>query len=149
IFTVAEELQFAGHPTLGTASWLYWNHAALRGAEQITLELPVGPIAVRFKASQQGEQGVFGTMRQNDPTFGDIHNRFAVAAALGLSIDDLDADLPVQTVSTGMAFCIVPLRSLQVATRLAIPPNTARAYLEHGDAKFFYCITRAEPTSGA
>jgi trans-2,3-dihydro-3-hydroxyanthranilate isomerase len=149
LFTVAEELQFAGHPTLGTASWLYWNHAALRGAEQITLELPVGPIAVRFKAPQQGEQGIFGTMKQNDPTFGDTHDRAAVANALGLSVDDLDPVLPVQTVSTGMAFCIVPLRSLQVAARLAIPQNTARAYLEHGDAKFFYCITRAERASGA
>jgi trans-2,3-dihydro-3-hydroxyanthranilate isomerase len=149
IFTVAEELQFAGHPTLGTASWLYWNHAALQGAEQITLELPVGPISVRFNAPQQGEQGVFGTMKQNDPVFGDIHDRAAVAAALGLSIDDLDPVLPVQTVSTGMAFCVVPLRSLQVAVRLAIPQNTARAYLEHGDAKFFYCITRAERASGA
>src|ERR1700692_26079 len=39
IFTVQEELLFAGHPTLGTASWLYWNHPTLRGAEQITLEL--------------------------------------------------------------------------------------------------------------
>src|SRR6202051_2364157 len=26
IFTTQEELEFAGHPTLGTASWLYWNH---------------------------------------------------------------------------------------------------------------------------
>ncbi|HEV2711411.1 MAG TPA: PhzF family phenazine biosynthesis protein [Edaphobacter sp.] len=149
IFTVAEELQFAGHPTLGTASWLYWNHAALRGADQITLELPVGPISVRFKAPLQGEQGVFGTMKQNDPIFGDIHDRDTVAAALGLSIDDLDPILPVQIVSTGMAFCIVPLRSSPVATRLAIPQNTARAYLEHGDAKFFYCITRADKASGA
>ena len=48
---VAEELQFAGHPTLGTASWLYWNHASLRGAEQITLDLRVGPIPVRFTPS--------------------------------------------------------------------------------------------------
>ncbi len=48
IFTTQEELRFAGHPTLGTASWLYWNHPVLRGAECITLDLPVGPIPVRF-----------------------------------------------------------------------------------------------------
>src|ERR1700742_2228068 len=35
IFTTQEELGFAGHPTLGTASWLWWNHAAFRGAEEI------------------------------------------------------------------------------------------------------------------
>lgn len=149
IFTVAEELQFAGHPTLGTASWLYWNHATLRGSGQITLDLHVGPILVRFDAPADAEQGVFGTMKQNDPIFGDLHDRTAIAEALGLSIDDLDPDLPVQTVSTGMAFCIVPLRSLQVAARLAIPRNAMRAYLERSDAKFFHCITRAEAGSAA
>src|SRR5579875_1774634 len=49
IFTVREELQFAGHPTLGTASWLHLNHPALRGAEEITLDLAVGQIPVRFE----------------------------------------------------------------------------------------------------
>ncbi len=149
IFTTQEELQFAGHPTLGTASWLYWNHAAMGGAEQITLDLRVGPIPVRFGAPRLGEHGVFGTMKQNDPTFGNVHDRAAVADVLGLSIDDLDPDLPVQTVSTGMAFCIVPLRSLEVAARLAIPQVAARAYLQRSDAKFFHCITRAGVGSGA
>src|ERR1700704_4178800 len=46
IFTVAEELPFAGHPTLGTALYL---HAAQSGDEQrppdqIVLDLPVGKI---------------------------------------------------------------------------------------------------------
>jgi trans-2,3-dihydro-3-hydroxyanthranilate isomerase len=148
IFTTEEELEFAGHPTLGTASWLYWNHLELKGAEQITLDLRVGPIPVRFTPAKPGEYGVFGTMRQNDPTFGEVHDRGALAAALGLSIDDLDPSLPAQTVSTGMAFCIVPLRSLEVAARLQIS-NSASAYLRRTDAKFFHCITRAEAGSGA
>jgi trans-2,3-dihydro-3-hydroxyanthranilate isomerase len=148
IFTVREELQFAGHPTLGTASWLHLNHPVFRGAPQITLDLRVGPIPVSFAAQQQGP-GVFGTMRQNDPTFGDIHDPSAIAAAVGLSTADLDPNLPIQTVSTGMAFCIVPLRSLEVAARLAIPQPLAQAYLARSDAKFFHCITRAVAGSGA
>ncbi len=149
IFTVAEELRFAGHPTLGTASWLYWNHPTLAGASEIMLDLPVGPIPVRFTPPGPDEFGVFGTMRQNDPTFGEVHDRAALATALGLSINDLDPDLPAQTVSTGMPFCIVPLRSLEVAARLAIPQHSARSYLERSDAKFFHCVTRAAPASGA
>jgi trans-2,3-dihydro-3-hydroxyanthranilate isomerase len=149
IFTVAEELQFAGHPTLGAASWLYQNHPTLRGAEEITLDLRVGPISVRFRAPADGELGVYGTMKQNDPTFGEIHNRVAIADTLGLSADDLDPGLPIQTVSTGMAFCIVPLKSLAVANRLAIPQQKACAYLDCSDAKFFHCITRADAASGA
>jgi trans-2,3-dihydro-3-hydroxyanthranilate isomerase len=147
IFTVREELPFAGHPTLGTASWLYLNHPTCAGAETITLDLRVGSIPVRFLQTQG--PGVFGTMRQNDAVFGAVHDRDAVAAAIGLSVDDLDPSLPIQTVSTGMPFCIVPLRSLEVAARLAIPQPLAQTYLASSDAKFFYCITRADSSSGA
>jgi trans-2,3-dihydro-3-hydroxyanthranilate isomerase len=153
IFLTTEEVPFAGHPTLGTASWLYWNHPVFRGAEQITLDLGIGPIPVRFTPPRPGEQGVFGTMKQNDPIFGDVRNsrgdREAVAAAFNLSVDDLDPELPAQVVSTGMAFCVVPLRSLEVAARLRINPQIARSYLDRIGTKFFYCITRADANSGA
>jgi trans-2,3-dihydro-3-hydroxyanthranilate isomerase len=88
-------------------------------------------------------------MKQNDPTFGDLHDPAALAAALNLSIDDLDPDLPAQTVSTGMPFCIVPLKSLEVSARLQIPQHSARAYLDGSDAKFFHCIARAGADSHA
>jgi len=88
-------------------------------------------------------------MRQNDPSFGMIHEPAAIARALGLTVEDLDPALPAQTVSTGMAFCIVPLRSLEVAARLSIPQPLAQAYLATTDAKFFHCITRASAGSGA
>jgi len=149
IFTTEEELLFAGHPTLGTASWLYWNHPTLRGAEKIILDLRVGPIPVRFSPPKPGELGVFGTMKQNDPTFGQLHDPAAIAVALGLSIDDLDPTMPIQTVSTGMAQCIVPLKSMEVAARLQVPQHSSRAYLESTDAKFAYCITRADVGSAA
>jgi trans-2,3-dihydro-3-hydroxyanthranilate isomerase len=148
IFTVQEELEFAGHPTLGTASWVHLNHPSLGGSMDITLDLRVGPITVRFD-KQPSAPGVYGTMRQNNPVFSTIHDPARVAAAIGLPPEDLDASLPIQTVSTGMPFCIVPLRSLEVAARLAIPQPLAKAYLARTDAKFFYCIARAESTSGA
>ncbi len=44
IFTVQEELQFAGHPTLGTAFAL----RSTSGAAEIVLELNVGKVPVRF-----------------------------------------------------------------------------------------------------
>jgi trans-2,3-dihydro-3-hydroxyanthranilate isomerase len=153
IFLTTEEVPFAGHPTLGTASWLYWNHPILRGAPQITLDLGIGPIPIRFTPPQPGEQGSFGTMQQNDPTFGEPMNssedRVALASALNLSVDDLDPNLPAQVVSTGMSFCIVPLRSVEVAARLRIPQQSARTHLDRIGAKFFHCITPANANSGA
>jgi len=150
IFTTVEELPFAGHPTLGTASWLYWNHPVLQGVETITLDLKVGPIPVRFTPPQQGRHGIFGTMRQNDPVFGPLLDHEALAAALGLPLEDLDTDLPIQTVTTGNPFCIVPLRSLAAAERLAIPQTLqVKTYLQQCGAKFFYFLTRAESSSEA
>ena len=153
IFLTTEEVPFAGHPTLGTASWLYCHHPIFHGAEQIPLDLGIGRIPVRFTTPQHCELGVFGTMQQKDPIFGEIRNsredRDSIAAALGLTPDDLDPDLPAQVVSTGMSFCIVPLRWLEVAARLRISPSIARAYLDSIGTRFFYCITRAHASSGA
>jgi trans-2,3-dihydro-3-hydroxyanthranilate isomerase len=92
-------------------------------------------------------------MKQNDPTFGEIRNskedRDELAAALSLSADDLDPDLPAQVISTGLSFCIVPLKSLEVAARLRISSQIARPYLDRIGTRFFHCITRAHSASGA
>jgi len=143
IFTTGEEFPFAGHPTLGTASWIYSNHPHLRGSETIYLDLKAGRIPVTFRPPEPAHPGVFGTMRQNDPVFGDAHDRSALAAALNLAPEDLDGSAPAQTVSTGMPFCIVPLRSIEVAARLQIPRGTAEAYLKRSDANSFFCICPA------
>jgi trans-2,3-dihydro-3-hydroxyanthranilate isomerase len=94
--------------------------------------------------SADGELGVRGTMQQNDPVFGMTHDTSAVAAALGLSVDDLDPRHAPQTVSTGIPFCIVLLRSVEVSRRLQIVQRDAQRYLDGTDAKFFYCIAPAE-----
>lgn len=156
IFTTAEELPFAGHPTLGTASWLYFHHphlskGVLRGEKSITLRLNVGPVPVRFQSTAhkerglQAELGVQAIMQQNDPVFGATHDRGAVARAIGLRVEDLSAEHAPQTVSTGIPFCIVPLRSLEVAQRLQIALRDAQAWLSASDAKFFYCIAPLPP----
>ena len=149
IFTVQEELPFAGHPTLGTASWLYLNRPSLREQGSVTLKLTAGAITVKFEQPANEEAGVFGTMRQLDPVFGMVHSREEVAAAINMPLADLDATLPIQTVSTGLPFCIVPLASLDAIERLCIPQGAAQAYLATTDAKFFYCTTPADPASGA
>ena len=140
IFTTQEELPFAGHPTLGTASWLWLHHPVLKGAETITLRLNVGPIPVRFAPQQDSVPGVFATMQQLDPVFGDTHDRSTVAAVLGLQPDDLSAAHSPQTVSTGAPICIVLLRDLHAAQRLQTSPRDLHAWLDAIHAKFCYCI---------
>jgi len=135
IFTVDEELPFAGHPTLGTAMVLRGNS----GAEEVALDLNVGRIPVRF-STRDGLP--FGMMTQRDPEFGEKHTREDVAWAAGLAVDDIAADLPIQTVSTGNAFAIVPVKSLAVLQALAPTWANMKAYLDKSDAKFFYFVSR-------
>jgi trans-2,3-dihydro-3-hydroxyanthranilate isomerase len=151
IFTTVEELPFAGHPTLGTAAWLYSNHPELLapGSHTIRLDLRGGRIPVTFQPPHPGHPGLFGTMRQNDPIFGETHDLAEIAAALGLSPADLHTSAPPQTVSTGLPFCIVPLRSLEAISRLRIPADLGARFLAGTTAKFFFCIAPADPASGA
>jgi trans-2,3-dihydro-3-hydroxyanthranilate isomerase len=136
IFTVQEELPFAGHPTLGTAFALRGRS----GAEQVRLDLNVGTVPVRFEDSPG--QPIFGEMTQIDPTFGVQHEPEAVARATGLRAEDFDASLPIQTVSTGVPFTIAPLKSLAVMRDLRANLSQAAAYLEKSGGKFFYFVTR-------
>ena len=146
IFTTEEELPFAGHPTLGTASWLYANHRPVQGRETVTLRLNVGPIPVRFDPPLAGAAGVYGTMRQNDPEFGAEHHPAEVAAVIGLPEAELLPGFRPQTVSTGNPFCIVPVRSLEALARLAIPQREASGWLRERGARWFYCVA-PEPAS--
>ncbi len=136
IFTVEEELPFAGHPTLGTAFALRGR----AGEREIVLELNVGKVPVRFEDS--AGQAVFGEMTQVDPVFGVQHDRETVARATGLTIEDFDPNLPIETVSTGVPFTIAPLKSLAVAQNLRIEAHRAAEYLAKTDGKFFYFVTR-------
>ena len=136
IFTVHEELPFAGHPTLGTS----WYLQQQSGAADVVLDLNVGKIPVRF---EQRDGLLFGEMRQAEPQFGRTHPHEDIASVLGLPIRELDDRLPIQTVSTGMPFTIVPFRSLQTLQNLAIGWNQMAGYLATiGNPAFFYFVCR-------
>jgi trans-2,3-dihydro-3-hydroxyanthranilate isomerase len=151
IFTVQEELPFAGHPTLGTAFALRGRGSEDRGDEnrgnekktgaaQVVLELNVGKVPVSFEDSL--DEPAFGEMTQVNPTFGIQHNREAIARATGLRIEDLDDSLPIETVSTGLPYTVTPLKSLAVIRDLHIDVNRATEYLARTDGRFFYFVTR-------
>src|SRR6185503_8301850 len=140
IFTTTEELPFAGHPTLGTAMVLRNDaHRSNGSAEEVALDLNVGRIPVRF-STRDGLP--FGLMTQRNPEFTNKHSREDVARAAGLALDDIADDLPIQTVSTGNAFAIVPLKSLAVLQKLSPTWANMKACLDKSDAKFFYFVSR-------
>jgi len=142
IFAVAGEMPFAGHPTLGTAAVL----SEMNGCKEVALLLKVGRIPVTFSV-RDGRR--FGEMVQNEPVLGQTHEPRAVAKALGVSPDDLDASALIQTISTGLPFAIVPFRSLDVLSHAH--PNWASMarYLADSDASYFYLVSRETVDSSA
>jgi len=137
IFTVQEELPFGGHPTLGTA----FQIRVSSGASEVALQLNVGHVPVRFE--ERPAQPVFGEMTQVEPKFGMVHDRETVVRATSLRDGDIDPSLPIQTVSTGVAFTVVPIRGLEVIRRLQINLTSAGEYLQKaGGGKFFYFVSR-------
>jgi trans-2,3-dihydro-3-hydroxyanthranilate isomerase len=135
IFTVDEELPFAGHPTLGTATCLRGSS----GRPLVELELNIGKIPVSFEERENGL--AFGEMRQRDPEFGRVHPREAIAPITGLAVDDIRDDVPVQTVSTGVAFTIVPIRSLAKLQNMRLNAQAVADYQAKSDSKFFYFVS--------
>jgi len=135
IFTTQEELPFAGHPTLGTASVLKMKMPETMQGDTVTLALNVGAVPVRFE-----QEGLFGEMTQRDPEFGAELAREEVARLCGLREEDLEASAPPQVVSTGTAFAIVALRSWEALARLRVNQEEATTWLRERGARWFYVL---------
>jgi trans-2,3-dihydro-3-hydroxyanthranilate isomerase len=140
IFTTHEELPFAGHPTLGTASVLKLDAPETMQGDTVTLNLNVGAVPVRFSG-----EGLFGEMTQRDPEFGVELDPREVARLTGLAVEDLDPGLPPQIVSTGTAFAIVPLRSAEALARLRVIQQEATPWLRARGGRWFFVLG---PASG-
>ncbi len=135
IFTTTRELPFAGHPTLGTA---YVVAETQNLQDKVVLEMGIGDIPV---ALDRTGGGLKLEMTQQDPVFGPIvTDRAGVAQAIGRDEDDLDPDLPVQVVNTGLPFVIVPLRSLEIIKNTRLQPQAKEEIPEVADlGLYMFC----------
>lgn len=121
IFTPKNELPFAGHPTLGTA-WVIQQKVVKKKVPTITLSLKIGEIPVIFQYSRSKPSVLW--MKQKEPTFGEIFNAGPLSNVLGVLPEDFDQRFPIQIVSTGVPFFIVPLKTLRAlkACKIANDP---------------------------
>lgn len=116
IFTPSVEMPMAGHPTIGSTFALAEAGIIRPGAARFVFGLGSGPVPVDLE--WEGSRLRFAWMTQRNPTFRPpLDARDAVAAALGLGAVDLASDLPVQQVSCGVPFLLVPLRSRETVDR--------------------------------
>jgi trans-2,3-dihydro-3-hydroxyanthranilate isomerase len=116
IFTPARELPFAGHPSIGAAWALAFADMIRRG--DVVQECGAGLLPVHVDAS--GARVVSGR-----PEVGPDLSGAALAATVGLGVDDLDPDLPAGVAAAGVPFAFLPVRTDAVAR--AVPDLSAVA----------------------
>jgi trans-2,3-dihydro-3-hydroxyanthranilate isomerase len=141
IFTPVEELPMAGHPTIGTAVVL---EALGRVSDRTVFELGVGPTPVSVRPG-------WAEMEQRPPTFGAEHSDpAALAEALSIDGEEITATgLAPQSVSTGLAYLVVPVRSLDAVRRLTPRPDELRTALAGFPGAAAYCFSREVEQAGS
>lgn len=117
IFTPGAEVDFAGHPTLGTADVIR-RHIIQNPADEIILNLKVGRVPVHFTATENGRDLLW--MKQVEPVFGETLDAGRIAPALGLNVDDIDIRFPIEEISTGLPCVVIPIRSMDALKRVRI-----------------------------
>jgi PhzF family phenazine biosynthesis protein len=106
IFDLFEELPFAGHPIIGAAAVLHKRSEA-GGARSWRFRLQSKTVEVRTEVIG-GDYS--GWLDQGPPEFlGTVDDGAQIAAAFNLAPRDLSPDLPMEVVSTGLRYLIVPV----------------------------------------
>ena len=141
IFTTREELKLAGHPVIGT--WFLLAELgvvpAQEGGVHILQQTGAGvlPVEIRFKEGRP--QRV--TMTQKVATFRPAKiNKKALAAALGLTLKDLDPQLEPEFVSTGVSNLMLPLRNRAALAKVSMNMIDLRKLLGN-NGTMAYCFT--------
>lgn len=134
IFTVEEELPFAGHPVLGTAFAFHRR----KPAATVVLDIRRGPMRVNFSG-----QPLIGEMEQGDAEFGPLHDARTLAPLVGLPLEAIATDLPIQSVSTGLWKILVLVRSLRDIRSVKLDHDAIAAYCAKSRSeRGVYLVTR-------
>ncbi len=142
IFTPGREIPFAGHPTIGTA-WLIKEHLRTSGDNTVILRLKVGDVPVVF-----GDDGV-GWMTPPVPVLGQMEPAQAAADLLGLPVDAIDTEFPVQTVDVGIRFTLIPLRSLDAVRQASYQRHLGAVRAQKGQCPDVLLFTKESTIDAA
>jgi trans-2,3-dihydro-3-hydroxyanthranilate isomerase len=136
IFTVEEELDFAGHPILGAGAVIHKCFYPGKSAIDICFTVSGRKIHI---SSERMESTFNVVMDQGEPQFPMIvsrENYQDIAAALNINISDFHEGYPVEIVSTGLPYMLVPLQRNLDKAQIVIP--NFEGLLTKFGAKFVY-----------
>ncbi|TDY03654.1 PhzF family phenazine biosynthesis protein [Thiohalophilus thiocyanatoxydans] len=144
IFTPSREIDFAGHPILGSA-WILAHYVISNRPGRITINLKIGQIEVEFGISADGRETVW--FASPAVSFGKTSEPEPVAAALGIAVADMEPGLPVQLLAAGTSAIIVPLKNLGALERCQLDLERYNFLEKQGFPPLVYvfCNETADP----
>ena len=143
IFTPEKEIPFAGHPTLGTAYVLSYAGLIPSTQKQIKMNFKAGLITVNLEENDQ----IFMTQPPGKilQTFPAIEK---IANTLGLNVNNIQENLPIQSASTGFPALLVPINSLRAMQRINLNLSLLKEVLDEAEVDMIYPFTHETITFG-
>ena len=133
VFTPAREIHYCGHPVLGAAHVIQ-TELVRQPVPSLQIRMSSGPMSIGLV--YEGRSLAALSMAQDRAVFGGVLDRRAVVDCLrGIDPDDVDPEHPVQEVSTGLPYVVVPLRSLEAIRRVSIDDAAFARLTADSDAK--------------
>ncbi|WP_339918560.1 PhzF family phenazine biosynthesis protein [uncultured Flavobacterium sp.] len=141
IFTPVKEMQFAGHPIIGT-SWVLMNKIFKTNPLNCTVTVPIGPIPV-----YQSEGLVW--LQAAQPEFFDIFSKDDFVSFSNLELNDFDSRFHIQEVTTGSAFIMVPVKDKKTLEKIELDKSKAEKWLKDHcktahQVLYFFCLEDSE-----
>ena len=137
IFTPEKEIPFAGHPTLGTAFVLKDAGLIPSTKNHLLLNFKTGLVPVHIQ-----DNGIISMKTPPGEILKTFSNTKEVAKSLGLKENNIESDLPIQTVTTGFPALLVPINSLGAMKEILLDLALLKPLLEEVKADMIYPFTR-------
>ena len=134
IFTPQVEVPFAGHPTLGTA-FVIRNEILKNNISEVILKLEIGEVPVKFN-----DESNLQWMKQIEPVFGKKHNAEIISEIINTPLHLIDLRFPIQNVSTGIEFVLIPLKTLDSIKKTSTNlPKFKEYFKDEPKPLFLFC----------
>ena len=151
-FMPRKEIPFAGHPTIATAMMLAQEGLIPCGQSMavVDFEFNIGVLPVEIQFDPTGKP-LKAIMTQQKPSFGPMVDGTDLANCLGLEKKDFVEKGPLQIVSTGVPFLMLPVTEINVLEKVQIDRPVFESMLQRigVDAAYMFCLDGFEPDADA
>ncbi len=120
VFTPVHEIPFSGHAVLG-AAWVLQRELLDESPGFMRVNLGVGTVYISFDYHHGDLDAIW--MAHRSAEYGPLIDVESAALAVGLEASEVDSRWPIQEVSTGLPFIMIPVPSMDIIQRARIEPG--------------------------